>query len=528
MVDFNPLIAGILPRVLTQLNRDLGSAHFGSFDRNWWHYKIRDFSSIILQQGGYFLEMAAGLPQFSSDSEQLRGYAAASVYFWAARANRRGAFEEYYPSEDGYPPLAFSTLAAGKIVLLRNLNNASLRTALKKAARKLQHRFEHQAANQQIAGLAALAVLKKIDTSLVDDGVFERLTVQTLELQASEGWFTEYDGPDLGYLSVSLDCLWDLYDFTGDQRFKESAGRAFGFLANLVIHNNGPIGMHNARNTDYLVPYGISRFLKDGGDEHKQLARQVMEILFAGNNLPAHFFQAIDDRYWSHYIGHSVVRAQLILENTASPVPAEQPEYDGASFFPECGYSLSVANGHRIMVSCMKGGLLTIRKGEHYFNDFGWIITDHHKQFVTHWWSLTAHSAGEPDNLIINAHPVPFRENTSTPFKHLVLRFISLLSGHKIISLLKDMLIFRDADPRFTFTRRIQTTGNSLIIKDVITGLKGTEEVVRAPRFSKRHVASADSFHREDIRMIKGYVSKTETNRKELQFEAVTVVNLEE
>ena len=45
----------LLPRILTQVCRDKFSPLYGSFDRNWWHYKIRDFSSIILQQGGYSL-----------------------------------------------------------------------------------------------------------------------------------------------------------------------------------------------------------------------------------------------------------------------------------------------------------------------------------------------------------------------------------------------------------------------------------------------------------------------------------------
>ena len=46
-----------LPRVLSQLNRDADSPLFGSFDRNFWHYKIRDFSSIILQQGMLVLDV---------------------------------------------------------------------------------------------------------------------------------------------------------------------------------------------------------------------------------------------------------------------------------------------------------------------------------------------------------------------------------------------------------------------------------------------------------------------------------------
>ena len=40
---------------------------------------------------------------------------------------------------------------------------------------------------------------------------------KTLNHQSVDGWFMEYDGPDLGYLSVSLDGLWDLYDVTKNE-----------------------------------------------------------------------------------------------------------------------------------------------------------------------------------------------------------------------------------------------------------------------------------------------------------------------
>ena len=526
MIDFNPLIERIYPRILTQLNRDPHTAHYGSFDRNWWHYKIRDFSSIILQQGGYFLATAAQLPAYREVSDQLKEYARASAGFWAARAVRGGAFEEYYPWEDGYPPLAFSTLAVSGIILSQKLDTAPFGSALKKAARKLQQRFEAKAANQQIAGLAALAALRKIDPDLVDKHTFERLTKRTLDLQSDEGWFTEYDGPDLGYLSVSLDCLWDLYDYTGDRRFADSATNAFRFLATLVVHNQGAIGMHNARNTDYIVPYGISRFLTAGNPEDALLARQVMEALYADMEEPGHFFQAVDDRYWSHYIGHSVVRAQLQLDcaGLKDPAPSAGPSAD--VLFPECGTALQTVDGHRIMVSCLKGGILSIRKGDKYLNDFGWIIFDGKKQFVTHWWSLSNRFSGTPGAFEISGNPVLFKENTSTPLKHFVLRVVSFLSGHKIISILKDLLIFRKSDPRYSFIRKVQVMPDSVIVTDAISGLKGGEKIVKAPRFSKRHVASADSFHREDIEMVRGYESRTEINHNQGVFSATTVIDL--
>ena len=81
-----------MPRILTQVCRDPTSPLFGCADRNWWHYKIRDFPSIILQQAGYALHEAARLPQWHDQREALEAIAAASARFWNARAQKHYAF----------------------------------------------------------------------------------------------------------------------------------------------------------------------------------------------------------------------------------------------------------------------------------------------------------------------------------------------------------------------------------------------------------------------------------------------------
>ncbi|HEY8240760.1 MAG TPA: hypothetical protein VIH35_04900, partial [Kiritimatiellia bacterium] len=159
----------LVPRILSQVCRDPNSPCHGCFDRNWWHYKVRDFPSVILQQGGYALAVASELDVFAGDRDALRGLAAASARFWNARAIRHGAFEEYYPWEQGYPPLAFSTLAAMKLAALGAVERNEVQPGAEIAARQLQSRFEAQAANQQVAGLAALAWVRKVFPDLVAD-----------------------------------------------------------------------------------------------------------------------------------------------------------------------------------------------------------------------------------------------------------------------------------------------------------------------------------------------------------------------
>lgn len=498
MISFIKLINQVYPRVLTQVNRDQHSSSFGSFDRNWWHYKIRDFSSIILQQGGYLFHELSKLKEFENQTEFFHKISLASVDFWTKRGLKKGAFEEYYPWENGYPPLAFSTLAAAKLIYENKYTSNETSSALKIAASKLKTRFENRAANQQIAGLAALSVIKKINPALISNEEFEQIVLKTLLLQDAEGWFMEYDGPDLGYLSVSLDCLWDLYDYTKDIRFLDSAEKAFLFISDLIIEFDGNIGMHNSRNTDYIVPYGIARFLSVENEVLQSKALKTIDILYRDLSSADHFFNAIDDRYWSHYIGHSVARAQNVLSKSVSLKQTIELQKKNKLYFKNAGYRLISNDQTSIFISCKKGGIITLKNESGFYSDFGFILFNKNQQFVNHWWNDQLTTENKNDEILIQGQLVGHQDNNSNPYKHSILRLLSFIFGHHIINLLKKQLIFKDKKSNYTFERKISFEQNKMVIFDKIFKLSGTEKIIAAPRFSKRHVASADSYHIED------------------------------
>ena len=579
----------VLPRILTQACRDTTSPAHGCFDRNWWHYKIRDFPSIILQQGGYTVLRASEVcdPALLSP-EYARTLAAASCRFWNTRACKHGSFEEYYPWEQGYPPVAFSTLAVAKLVSEGIIPEADIHKGLARAAKQLTKRFEPKAANQQIAGLAALAWIKKISPSLVTDTAFDKQKQKSLALQTDEGWYWEYDGPDIGYLSVTLDCLWDLIDATHDTDFRHAADRALQFIYNVVALPGCGLGMLNARNTDYVVPYGLARYLTDGTPEQAAQAGTLLDILYHNTDSPTHFLKAIDDRYWCHYIGHSVARAIAILRyGQALCLPHSSPQQSSASFqlvqppspepkstlsplspklqssaplppnpYVACDATpkappgrtpkapraapLSRATARRtptilnvtlqhsgcvLTLALNKGGCVRLTKDGKSAFDFGWIIDTGKKQYVSHWWSLdwqhsSPQSPAQPRSQAltpkapraapltpiptplawrISGSLVPHKEATSTPFMHIALRILSFIFGKSLVGILKNVMIFKKAKSPYTFTRTIEETEHGIIIHDTITGLTGSETITPAPRASKRHVASADSYHTEDF-----------------------------
>lgn len=510
--DLEKLARQWLPRILTQIDRDPSSSTYGCADRNWWHYKIRDFPSIILQQAGYAVFLGASLPGWEAQRDRLYALAAGACRFWARQVGRSGRFDEYYPWEQGYPPLAFSTLAVMKLVHAGVVSAGEVEPAAARAADLLQRRFEAEAANQQAAGVAAMTWLRRVYPERVNRNTSDRIVNRLLELQHEEGWFPEYGGPDLGYLSVTVDCLWDAYDAAGESAFLGAAVRALRFIDRMTALTGASPGMHNARNTDYLVPYGMVRFAAEGTGEARELGIKLVRRLFGAVG-PSHALTAIDDRYLCHYIGWSVLRACPMLgrlgPEVAEPAPVEDSMWTG--HFPGSGHVVR----RDAMVSLNKGGVVTLvsPRGE-TLTDFGWAFDWKGSRYVSHWWSDVWTVEPLADGWVVRGPMVPCREMISSPLKHVVLRVASRVFGARLIRLLKRRLIFRRHQSPYRFERRIHFGAAGVELEDRLTGLPPGLEPERAPRASRRHVASADSYHPEDLAVSGAEWERIETRER--------------
>jgi len=520
----------LLPRILTQASRDPNSATYGSFDRDWWHYRIRDFSSSILQQAAWTVWLAADLPRWTGAREPLAQLAAAGCRFWNARAIRFGAFEEYYPWERGYPAAAFSTRAVLELVAAGVVAAADVRAGAVAAARQLVRRFEREAANQQVAGLAALARIRNIYPDLVTADAFEAQAQKTLALQQAEGWFAEYGGPDLAYLSVTLDALWDLFDATGDARFRAAAARVLPFLHACVAAAGASLGMLNARNTDYILPYGLVRFLRDGDAGERARAAWLFATLYGPMDQPDHFLHAVDDRYLCHYTGHSLLRAwSLVRRLDAVSLSAPPPAPADESLLPAAGYFLRPASPseYAVALALNKGGVFTAVLRERRISDFGWVVHAGGRQCVTHWWAGDGAWQRAGQTFTVRGQLMPHRETISSPWKHAALRAASLALGEQLMPRLKALLIFKRRRSPYTFERQIALEPCRIVVRDALAGLPADARVEPAPRSSKRHVSSADSFHCEDLRLATGVAIERKTQRAGRTFTAETVYTFE-
>ncbi len=500
---FQSYVEHQLPRVLTQLDRDPDSPTFGCFDRNYWHYKIRDFPSSLLQQGAFTIEaIRTGQVPSLAPTPLCDRWAVGAVNALAQQVDRRGRVDEYYPFEAGYPPAAFGLYAASRLLLDWETHAPHLaaqvhREPLRRLAQHLAKRLEAGATNQQAAGLAGLALAAKAGLITNQADRIQALATQLFQAQHPEGWFNEYGGPDFGYLTVTLDALVDYHDATGDERAIAAINRAVTFLTQLIGGDGRLPSTLNSRNTDYVVPYGLVR-----AASWNLTAAWLVETLFSDLHETQHFAWSTDDRYHCHYLFASIVRS---LPHLTAMQPAQQPTWNESLWLPGCGYFVyrPQAQPWTAYVAARKGGLVRIHRhqsaGQSPILEYGWRITQGQKSWTSNWWSADWAITHTENSLQITGQCPRTSFHVPTPLKHGILRLLAFVLRQRLIPLLKRAMIFRPGSSTGpSFERTIEWGEWGVTVQDQF-GQWPDGRAIASPRQNLRHVASADSFSREEF-----------------------------
>jgi hypothetical protein len=204
--------------------------------------------------------------------------------------------------------------------------------------------------------------------------------------------------------------------------------------------------------------------------------------------------------------------------------PRHSGSFPGSYHLEGCGcyFHQDQKGGCDALVACKKGGIATFWFGERAASDFGWIVRAGNRSWVSHWWADFWEMEPCERGILIKGTLTPHKDNESTPFKHMLLRGMSLVFGRRIIGLLKEKMIFKERQSaQYAFSRKIEWIDEAVRVEDRMQMPEGAV-LIRAPRSSKRHVASADSYHREDLMTVDPAILIDE-NREQADSELVVV-----
>ncbi|MBN1866084.1 hypothetical protein JW916_02210 [Candidatus Sumerlaeota bacterium] len=241
-------------RFLGFLDMDPESATHGCFDRSWWHYGIHDTCNARYQECALYLARLGQCLPSARDlfAPQIR----AAARFWSSQRHSDGSVDEVYPWERSFCATAMSAQAITAAMLLAG---DDFGIDLRPTARWLARHPRADVANQLAASCAALWNTSRI----ADDATFARAAEEQIGLliahQLPTGCFLEYDGPDVGYASITMSLVTQYAAASGSEAAWEAARRCDEWLRERVAPNGLFEYADTSRRTQFLYPSAFAR-----------------------------------------------------------------------------------------------------------------------------------------------------------------------------------------------------------------------------------------------------------------------------
>lgn len=453
-----------VPRLLGLLNRNPVSHTYGCFDRNYWHYKIVDFSNGRQQEAALTLALLYTIDHERNmyyNQKKIKSWSLAAVNFLTNIQNNDGSFNEYYPHEHAFVTTAFVAFAASEALLLLEEYPPDVVDVLVQAGKFLLTRHELEVVNQNLGAAAALQNIYLLtNNEMFQKGALAKLDL-SLQQQSPEGWFYEYGGPDIGYLSVAASYLGHYYRKTDHKKALSKLKKAIYFLSHFLHPDGTAGGEYASRNTVYLVPDGIE-ICAQHSEYGSYASSHIRKWLLKGGVAPFH----LDDRYLCNML-YTYLYAFLLC----NPVKKIQPE---STFFPESGLLMKKSNDSMFIANLRKGGTCKLfRHGNMVLSDSGAVGRLSDGRIVSSQWLGTSYTKNkdEKEKYTVAGPLVVVPEQEMTPLKTILMR-TSLSLGGKFLSHfakkhLRKRLITQKSTVPVLFRREI-VFGDTIDITDTI------------------------------------------------------------
>ncbi|GBD96590.1 MAG TPA: hypothetical protein ENG83_11200 [Nitrospirae bacterium] len=478
------------PRLLGLLNRNISSSSYGSFDREYWHYNTVDFSCARKQEAVLTLTLLYLIKHEKNryyQNKEILGYIRAALMFWTRIQNKNGSFNEWYPNENSFVVTSFSTYAVSESLLLikdelPENEHRRIINALMKAGDWLVGRHEKRVMNQQTgAAIALLNLYLLTDKTGYLDSSKDKISLLN-QRQSDEGWFVEYGGPDIGYLSLAIDYLCKYYSKTEDNTVKEIVVRSLSFIKYFIQPNLIAGGEYTSRNTEYLIPHGFEIFSKINEDA-LFLASVVRKSLLKPDSFPNFF----DDRYLT-YVGYTWLQAYLDanpeLNETADNNINGHFNKSFKKHFDESGL-LIINDEHKHMIMNMKKGAsfrLFDKKAGRAYSDSGILVNSGGKWYTSGWLAEIQKEMDE-DSITVSGNMWKVPDKTLSPLSNILLRLFQMTFGRSsFISLwmkerLRDILITKTKPSDMRYNRTvffIEDSNELLKVMDSVSAEKNS------------------------------------------------------
>jgi hypothetical protein len=458
-----------IPRLIGLIDRNPASKTYGCCDRMYWHYKTVDFPSVRYQEAALTLALlySKNLPENPYyRNHQVLEWCLSVVSYWAGMQERDGSFSEWYPHESSFVATAYSVYAVSEALLVLKASIPEMiSAALEKAAKWLMRTTESRVTNQEAAGALALynvyMLTQKDQYKIAAEGKVRAL----LASQNKEGWWTEYNGADMGYLSLMASYLAKYYEKTRDESIPKALDKAFSFLSYMLQPDLSAGGVYGSRNTAFFLPYGAELLAKKQPSA-AIVAAHLRQALSSQQTISP---ITLDDRYLACR-AYEWLQSEIVAEK----ITAKSPPYKAifTKNFSDARIFIKSTLSYYLIINYGKGGafLISFHKGK-TFSDGGSLLFYNGRHYGAGYVSDKHDAAFMESSIKISGPLFPISMPVLSTPKLFLFRIAQSILGRVglglyVKKLLRNMLISGTKASKLWYHREFTLGENQVIVTD--------------------------------------------------------------
>lgn len=509
-------VKDVMPRILNLLNRNPSSRNYGSFDRDYWNYNSFDMSNArkqeaVLTLALMFLIRRKDNPYY--DNEQVLEWINAALEFTSKLQNKDGSFNEMYPNEHSFVATAFVCYALSETCLLLGSTIKSRKLVvdyLEKCGEWLLRNDEDMALNQKAGSIIALHNLYLLTKKSKYKFGAKKKLAEILKRQSKEGWFIEYGGVDIGYLSLSIDYLAKYYKKAGDKRLLSSLKKASDFVQYFAFPNLTFGGEVGSRNTEYLIPHGFE-LLSGKFHSAKAICNAIRNAIKEKTTISP---VAVDDRYLL-FNGYSYLQAYRDGKKTMQSYDLFSKEF--MNYFNEAGIFVKNVGGIYLVINIKKGGVakITFNKNKSVIDGGSVIELRYGGRASSNYLGKNDKIVIEKENIEITRKFIGIKGTALTPLSFLVFRAFQLTLGKSSFiskaarNFLRNKLIRQKNEMTdINFSRRFLFNDKGVSVIDDISPIKNIAGIIISSKLSFIFAESSRYFQLSDLESVPFYLDR--------------------
>ncbi len=493
-----------IPRLLGMMDKNPLSTTYGCFDREFWHYATTDMPSARKQEAVLSLALLYKLKHSKNpyyNSEKILQFIKASLNYWSKIQEKNNSFNEWYPKESSFVASSFSLYAITETMLILNIDDLKLKQSVFKTAEWISSRKEKRVMNQETG--SALALYNSF--LVTGEKRFKKAAESKIDLicknQNKEGWFVEYGGVDIGYLSLAIDYLAKLYKKTKIKKILNALEKACGFLSYFIHPDFTFGGIYGSRNTEYLIPHGFE-ILSGTNKDALLISSAIKESLTRKVTFP----NSLDDRYLCQIL-YTWIQAYIDFSNKISREWHFKKKF--SKIFSEAGIYILSNDNFYMIINYKKAGVfrLFLKKQKKQLVDSGIFIELKGKKLQSSWFG-NSKSEIQESLIIIRGNFVKYKNNKTNPLKYALLRVFQYTFGRsEKISLyvkekLRDFLITKNKKQNHFFERKIRIADDEIEVEDKVNIKSPSYSLLIGDKIENIYVPSSNYFDVSDLETI--------------------------